>query len=64
MHTKYLLEKCKWKSSLRNPRCRSDDTIKTSLTQIGYDCAEWINLAQDRDQWQALVKTVTDLQVL
>ena len=33
------------------------------LKEIGYDIVEWINLAQDRDKWQALVNTVMNLRV-
>jgi hypothetical protein len=40
------------------PRRRWVDNIK-----IGWDGVDWIELAQDRDQWRALVKTVMDLQV-
>jgi hypothetical protein len=31
--------------------------------RIGWDGMDWINLAQDRDQWRALVNTVMNLQV-
>jgi hypothetical protein len=33
------------------------------LREIGWDGMDWINLAQDRDQWRALVNTVMNLQV-
>jgi hypothetical protein len=33
------------------------------LGEIGWDCVDWIDVAQDRDQWRALVKTVVNLQV-
>jgi hypothetical protein len=39
------------------------DNIKMDLREIGWDGMDWINLAQDRDQWRALVKTVMNLQV-
>jgi hypothetical protein len=39
------------------------DNIKMDLREIGWDGMEWINLAQDMDQWRALVKTVMNLQV-
>jgi hypothetical protein len=39
------------------------DNIKMYLWEIGRGGADWINLAQDRDQWRALVKTVMNLQV-
>jgi hypothetical protein len=33
------------------------------LREIGWDGVDWIDLAQDRDQWRALVNTVMNLQV-
>jgi hypothetical protein len=38
------------------------DIIKTDLREIGWDGMDWIYLAQDRDQWRALVNTVMNLQ--
>jgi hypothetical protein len=38
-------------------------TVKTDLREMGWDCMDWIHLAQDRYQWQALVNTVTELWV-
>jgi hypothetical protein len=37
--------------------------IKIDLREIGWDGMDWIDLAQDRDQWRALVNTVMNLQV-
>jgi hypothetical protein len=34
------------------------DNIKIDLREIGWDGGDWIDLAQDRDQWRALVKAV------
>jgi hypothetical protein len=34
------------------------DNIKMDLREIGWDDMDWINLAQDRDQWMALVNEV------
>jgi hypothetical protein len=39
------------------------DNIKIDLTEIGWDGVDWIELAQDRDQWRALVNTVMNLRV-
>jgi hypothetical protein len=33
------------------------------LREIGWDGWDWIDLAQDRDQWRALVKAVMNLRV-
>jgi hypothetical protein len=37
------------------------DNIKMDLTEMGWSGVDWINLAQDRDQWRALVNTVINL---
>jgi hypothetical protein len=39
------------------------DNIKMDLTEIGWDGVDWIDMAQDRDQWRALVNTVLNLRV-
>jgi hypothetical protein len=39
------------------------DNIKMNLRDIGWRGMDWIDLAQDRDQWRALVNTVMKLQV-
>jgi hypothetical protein len=39
------------------------DNIKIDLREIGLDGVDWIELAQDRDQWRAPVNTVMKLQV-
>jgi hypothetical protein len=38
------------------------DNIKMDLREIGWDGVEWIDLAQDRDQWRALVNTGMNLR--
>jgi hypothetical protein len=40
------------------------DNIKMDLREIGWDGMDWIDLAQDRDRWRALVNTVMNLRVL
>jgi hypothetical protein len=42
---------------LGRPRCRWEDNIKMDLREIGFGAVDWINLAQDRDRWRALVNT-------
>jgi hypothetical protein len=37
--------------------------LKIDLREIGWDGADWIDLAQDRDQWRVLVNTVMNLRV-
>jgi hypothetical protein len=51
------------KRPLRRPKRRWVDNIKMDLREIGWDGIEWIDLAQDRDQWTALVNTVMNLRV-
>jgi hypothetical protein len=53
-----LVGKPEGKRPLRRPRRRWEDTIKMDLREIGCGGMEWIDLAQDRDQWRALVNTV------
>jgi hypothetical protein len=48
---------------LGRPRRRWVDNIKIDRRQIGWDGRDWIELAQDRDQWRALVNTVMNLRV-
>jgi hypothetical protein len=45
------------------PRRRWVDNIKMDLGEIGWDGRDWIELAQVRDQWRALVNTVMNLRV-
>jgi hypothetical protein len=45
------------------PRRRWEDNIKMNFREIGIDGANWIQLAQDRFQWQAFVNTVMNLRV-
>jgi hypothetical protein len=51
------------KRPLGRPRCRSVDNIKMDLREIGWGHMDSIDLAQDRDQWRALVNTVMNLRV-
>jgi hypothetical protein len=45
------------------PRSRWEDNIKMDLGEIGFGDVDWIDLAQDRDRWRALVNTVMSLRV-
>jgi hypothetical protein len=58
-----LVGKPEGKRQLGTPRPRWVDNIKMDLREIGYDSMDWIDLAQDRDQWRALVSTVMNLRV-
>jgi hypothetical protein len=48
---------------LRRPRRRWVDNIKMDLREIRWNGRDWIELAQDRDLWRALVNTVMNLRV-
>jgi hypothetical protein len=51
------------KRLLGRPRRRWEDNIKMNLQEIGLGCGDWIESAQDRDRWRALVSTVRNLRV-
>jgi hypothetical protein len=55
--------KLEGKKPLGRPRRRWVDNITMDLRAIGWVGMEWIDLAQDRDQWRALVNTVMNLRV-
>jgi hypothetical protein len=48
---------------LGRPRCRWEDNITIYLQEVGCGVMDWIELAQDRDRWQALVNAVMNLRV-
>jgi hypothetical protein len=50
------------KRPLGRPRRRWVDNIKKDLREIGWDFVDCIDMAQDRDQWKALVNTVLYLR--
>jgi hypothetical protein len=58
-----LVGKPEGKRPLGRPRHRWEDNIKMDLGEIGFGDVDWINWAQDRDRWRAIVNTVTSLRV-
>jgi hypothetical protein len=48
----------------KRPLGRPRHNIKMDLGEIAWDCMEWIDLAEDRDQWRALVNTLMNLGVI
>jgi hypothetical protein len=48
---------------LGRPRRRLEDNIKMDQEEIVFGDVDWINLAQDRDRWRALVNSVMNLRV-
>jgi hypothetical protein len=58
-----LMGKPEGKRPLERPRRRWEDNIKMVLRAVGGGHGDWMELAQDRDRWRALVGTVRDFQV-
>ena len=58
-----LVGKPEGKRPLRRLRRRWEDNIKLDLQKVGGVCGDWMELAQDRDSWRALVSTVMNLRV-
>jgi hypothetical protein len=58
-----LLGKPVGKRPLGRPRRRCVDNIKMDLREMRWDGMDWIDLAQDRDKWRALVNTIMNLRV-
>ena len=53
-----LVGKPERKRPLGRPRLRWEDDIKKDLQEMGRGCGDWMEFAQDRDRWRALVSTV------
>jgi hypothetical protein len=53
----------KGKRPLGRPRRRWENNIKLDLREIGWGVMDWIDLAEDRDQWKALVYSIMNLWV-
>jgi hypothetical protein len=58
-----LVGKPEGKRSVGRPRRKWMDNIKMDLREIGMYVMDWIDLAQDGDQWRALVNTEMNLRV-
>jgi hypothetical protein len=58
-----LVGKPEGKRAQERPRCRWVDNIKIDLREIGWNGMDWIDLAQGRDRWRALVNAVMNLRV-
>ena len=58
-----LVGKPEGKRPLGRPTIRWEDNIKMDLQEVGGGCEDWMELAQDRDRWRALVSTVMILRV-
>ena len=62
MH-KVLVGKPEGKRLSGRPRRRWEDNIKMDLREVGGGCGNWMELAQDRDRWRALVSSVMNFRV-
>jgi len=58
-----LVGKPEGKRPLGRPRRRWEDNIKMDLQEVRGGCGDWMELAQDRDRWRALVSMVMNLRV-
>jgi len=58
-----LVGKSEEKRPLGRPRRRWEDNIKMDLQEVECGCMDWIELAQDRDRWRALVNAVMNLRI-
>ena len=58
---KVLVGKPEGKRPLGRPRRRCEDNIKMDLEEVKRGCGDWMEVAQDRDRWRALVSMVNEL---
>ena len=58
-----LVGKPEGKRPLGRPRRRWEDNSKMDLQEVGGSCGDWMELAENRDRWRALVSTVMNLRV-
>jgi hypothetical protein len=58
-----LVGKPEGKRPLGRPRRRWEDNIKMDLQEVGGSRGDWLELAQDRDRWRALVGTGRNFRV-
>jgi hypothetical protein len=58
-----LVGKPEGRRPLGIPRHRWEDNIKMDLREMGCGCVNWMELAQDRDRWRALVSAVMNIRV-
>jgi hypothetical protein len=59
MREKFLSENRKGRDYTGRPRRRWKDNIRMDLMEIEWKVMDWIQLAQNRDQWQGLMSTIT-----
>ena len=57
------MEKPEGKRLLKGRRIRWDNNIKIDLQEVECGGMDWIDLAQERERWRALVNTVMNIRV-
>ena len=60
---KVLVGKPEGKKPLGRPRRRWEGNIKMDIEEVRRGCGDWMELAQDRDEWRALMRTVMNFRV-
>ena len=60
---RFLVGKPERKRPLGRPRRRWEDNIKMDLQEVGGGCGDWMELAQDKESWRALVSTLMKFRV-
>jgi hypothetical protein len=63
MHTKFWSENFKERDYAEDPRHRWEDNIRMDLMEIVWESMDRLHLAQDKDQWRALVNTIMNFRV-
>ena len=63
MLSKFLTGKPTGKRQLGKPRRRWEDNIRMDLGEIGINAGNWVDSAQDRNYWRALVNAALNLRV-
>jgi hypothetical protein len=58
-----LVGKLEGKRPLGRPRRRREDNIKMVLQEVGCEDRDWIDVAQGRDRWRAVLKVVMNVRV-
>jgi hypothetical protein len=58
-----LVGKPEGKTPLGRPRHRWEDNIMRDLQEVGGDCGDWMERAQDRESWRALMSKLMNFRV-
>jgi hypothetical protein len=63
MYRVHWFEKPEGKRPRDRPRNRWEDNIRMDLREIGWEGVDWMHLAEDSDQWRAVVNTIINVRV-